>query len=282
MSKIKIVVDSCSSITKEMAEKLNVFVIPMNFSVNNRDYLTTDEDLISHEEFYELLEDKHFSKTSCVNPNDFIDAVRPFLEDGYDIAYISLSSGLSASHNNALLAKQILSDEYDNQIEVFDTLTGSVGIYHMIHAVYDRIQEGKDLTTIHNELNKNQLKIVSLFTIGSLDHLRRGGRLSTFSAVVGKVLHISPIITANELGKLESKEKHRGRKKAIKAMLNEALENAIPGSLITIGYTNCLDEAISIEEELVSNGFVVEKAYIDHTMGSHCGPRTIALFYQHK
>lgn len=282
MRKVKIIVDSCSSVSNEMVEELGLYVIPMNFGINNHDYLTTDPNLPSHEEFYEMLENKQFSKTSCVNPNDFINSMKPFLEEGYDIAYISLSSGLSSSHNNALLAKQILADEYDNQIEVFDSLTGSVGIYHMIYSIYNQLNEGKTLTEIHNTINKNKINVVSLFTIGSLDHLRRGGRLSAFSAVVGKVLHISPVITTNAEGKLVSAQKHRGRKKAIKSMVDETIENAIPNSLVTIGYTNCIEDAILIEEQLVSAGFKVLKNYIDHTMGSHCGPRTIALFYLKK
>ena len=282
MRKIKVIVDSCSSLTKELAEKLDVYVIPTSFSINNHDYKTTDEDLLTYDEFYELLEKKEHSKTTCVNPSEFIDTFKMFLNEGYDIAYISLSSGLSSTHNNALLAKQILSDDYDNQIEIFDSLTGSIGIYHMMYEIIKQIDEGKSLTEIHQNVNKNKIDVVSLFTIGSLDHLRRGGRLSVISAVVGQILHISPVITTDEDGKLVSAKKYRGRKKAIKAMVDEVVENAKENSLVTIGYTNCIEESNMMKEYLEDKGFSVESGYIDHTMGSHCGPKTLAVFYRKK
>ena len=282
MNKIMIFVDSCSSVTKVDAEKVNIRIIPTLFNMDGKDYNPLSEDVISYQEFYGKLEDKMFCKTSCINPNVFVNRFEDALKEGYDVIYISLSSGLSASFNNANLAKEILSGDYSNTIELIDSRTGSVGIQVILEKAIKMRDEGKTAKEIREALENNKINVYSLFTIGSLDHLRRGGRLSTVTAIVGTVLKINPIICANKEGKLTTHSKHRGRRKAINALIEEIETNIVEGETLYIGYTNNLEEAEFIEDYFVNKGMNVHKDYIDYTMGSHCGPRTIAVFFMSK
>lgn len=279
MSKIMIFVDSCSSVTKVNADKMGIRIIPTLFSMEGKDYNPLNDDVISYQEFYNKLEDKMFCKTSCVNPNVFINHFEEALKEGYDVIYISLSSGLSASFNNANIAKDILSDDYNNAIELIDSRTGSVGIQVILEKAIKMRNEGKTAKEIREALEDNKINVCSLFTIGSLDHLRRGGRLSTVTAIVGTVLKINPIICANKEGKLTTYRKHRGRRKALNALLEEVDSNIVEGETVYIGYTNNIEEAEFIENYFLEKGIQVHKDYIDHTMGSHCGPKTLAVFF---
>lgn len=283
MNKVKVFCDSCSSITKEQALKLGVDVIPVTFTLEGKDYVPTKDDIISYEDFYEKLENKVFCKTTSINPSTFIEAFTPYLKDGYDIVFISLSSGLTASYNNFNTAKGILADDFNNQLYAIDPRSGSLGnMFSIVEACRMR-DEGKSALEIYEALSPNKLNVESLFTIGSLDHLRRGGRLSKLSAVVGTILHINPIIRASEEGKLQEDKKHRGRRKALNDLVERAMNNAMENTTIYIAYTNCKPEADEMKATIESKtNFKVEMGYIDYTMGSHCGPRTIAVFYRRK
>lgn len=279
MNKTIIFVDSCSSLTKKRADELNVRIIPTLFNMEGKDYNPLNDDVISYDDFYNKLENKMFCKTSCINPNVFVNYFEEELKDGNDVIYISLSSGLSSSFNNANLAKQMLADDYGNSIELIDSRTGSVGIQVILDKAIKMRDEGKTAKEIREALENNKINVCSLFTIGSLDHLRRGGRLSTVTAIVGTVLKINPIICANKEGKLTTHSKHRGRKKALNALIEEIEINLVPGETVYIGYTNNIEEAECIEKYFLEKGIFVHKDYIDHTMSSHCGPRTIAVFF---
>lgn len=282
MNNIKIFVDSCSSVTVDQANKLGINIIPTIFTMDDIDYNPVEDNIISYKDYYEKLENKEYCKTSSINPSTIIDFFKPYLKEGNDIIYITLSSGLSASYSNALLAKDILSDEFDNKVEIIDSRTGSVGIQIALNKALELVKEGKNVSEIKDIIDANKLNVESLFIVGSLDHLRRGGRLSTISAVLGTILHICPIICANELGKLEAHSKHRGRKKALKHIIELVKENIIEGEKVYVAYTNNEDERDFLVSNFNELGLEVEYGIIDYTMGAHCGPRTIAIFYRRK
>lgn len=279
---IVVFVDSCSSVPKDVAKELGVQIIPTIFTMDGKDYNPLDDDIISYEEYYQKLENKEFCKTSSINPSNIIDAFKPFLKDGKDIIYITLSSGLSASYSNALLAKDILSDEFDNNIEIIDSRTGSIGIQIAMYKAIEFASLGKSVTEIKELIDNNRLKVKSLFIAGSLDHLRRGGRLSTVSAVIGTLLHICPLIEANELGKLEAHSKHRGRKKALRTIIDIVKENILPNEKVYVAYTNNPEEKDFLVSAFNELGLESKLGIIDYTMGAHCGPRTIAVFFPSK
>lgn len=282
MNKVAIVCDSCCSLTKKDASKYDIHLIPTLFYINDVEYNPLADNLMDYEEYYQKLENKEIVKTSCINPNSFVNAFTPLAQQGYDILYIALSGGLSASYNNAFIAKEMIEEDYNVNVEIVDSMTGSVGILISAFEAVKLRNQGMSALEIKKAIDKNKLNMTSLFTIGSLDHLRRGGRLSIVSAVLGTLLKINPIVTVNDMGKLVVESKHRGRRTATNYLLNSVIQNANKNYTLFIGHTSCKDEANMIKKSLEELGYDVYMDYIDHTMGAHCGPRTIAVFYRNK
>ena len=274
MSNIKIYVDSCSSITKELIDKYNITVIPNYFYLNEKE--ANPVSIESIDEFCEILDGDNKLKTSCINQYNFQEAFAKDLNLGNKILYISLSSGLSSNYQNAIIAK----DNNEN-IAVFDSKTGSVGILIYLFKAIELINNNSDLNDIISKLNN--VHISSHFTIGSLDHLYKGGRLSKSEAIVGNILRLKPIVSANEIGKLKITGIHLGKRKAIdglyKLFMNEHINNDV-----YIAYTNNKDELEILKNKLLkeNSNLNIYAFQIDPTMLCHCGPKTIAIFYEIK
>ncbi len=279
MNKIAIFADSCSSLTLEEAKELGVTIIPTIFTMDGVDYNPLDKNILSYDEFYKKLENKVFCKTASVNPNTFITYFEKALLEKKDIIYISLSSGLSSSYNNAFLAKNLLEEDYDNNIELIDSLTGSIGIQIIIKKACELRNQGHSAQEIKEQLDQNKLNIKSLFTIGSLDHLKRGGRISTVTALIGKLIKMFPIISTNSEGKLVSDSIFRGKIKALQKMIEEVIANIKENVELYIGYTNNKEECEYVKDSLSQKVKNIITRRIDYTMGSHCGPGTLAVFF---
>ena len=283
---IRIILDSCSSMMMPEASKRNIIIVPMKYEINGKEINPIKEN-INIKEFYDsLMNHETTVKTSCVSPEDYRVAFEEVIKNNDEVLYISLSKGLSGSFNSANLAKDILLDDYeDAKIEIVNSLSGSIGIKLLVDEAEILIKEGKSLKEITEILNNYSKKITSSFTIGSLYHLYKGGRLNYTSMVAGRLLRFKPVISANSEGKLEKTGTYIGKSKAILAM-EETLDQTIDtnSKSIYVGYTNNLDEALVLSNKLETKypKLKIITEPIDPTMGCHCGPGTIALFYFHK
>lgn len=283
---IRIILDSCSSMMQEEAKKRNIKIVPMKYEINGSEVNPIKEN-VNIKEFYDkLLDHETVVKTSCVSPEDYRASFEEIIKNGDEVLYISLSKGLSGSFNSANLAKDIILDDYeDAKIEIVNSLSGSIGIKLLVDEAEILIKEGKSLTEIKDILESYAKKITSNFTIGSLYHLYKGGRLNFTSMMAGRLLRFKPVIIANSEGKLEKGGTYIGKNKAIAAM-EESLDSTIDtnSKSIYVGYTNNLDEATSFSNKLKTKypslNIITEP--IDTTMGCHCGPGTLAVFYFHK
>lgn len=280
---IKIIVDSCSSMSLVEAKEKNIEVIPMTFEMNEK-IINPLNNEIDPQEFYEKLKDHStVVKTSCIAPQVFYDTFKKYVKENNEVLFISLSKGLTAGFNNAVMAKDMIKDEYPNaKVEIINSLSGSIGIKLVIEKAIELINKNLSLDEIKIELDKLANKVYSAFTIGSLYHLYRGGRLRLASLLTGNLLRIKPIITTNGEGKLEKKETHLGSGKAISGMVDIVTENIDKNYKdIYVGYTNNLPDAekfvSKIKEKLPEANIILE--IIDETMGCHCGPNTIAVFF---
>lgn len=283
MKKIKIIVDSCSSIPKDIAIKNDIDILAVNFTIND-ELIDPTNTKITVDEFFDKLTKKVDMKTSAIAPNVYFEAFEKYIKDDYQVIYISLSSGLSCGYQNSLLAKSMIIEEYPNAIvECIDTLSGSIGVYFTIKEAIKLINDGLDAKTIKDRLDKNGLNIESLFTIGSLYHLYKGGRLRLATAAAGLLLRIKPLVIADEFGKLKSSSVQIGKKRALASMALRVADNVLDDEIF-IGYTNNLDEANYFEKLLLekNSNLKITKCLIDFTMMCHCGPETVAVFYKKK
>lgn len=283
---IKIILDSCSSMNNADALKKNITIVPMKYELNGKE-VNPVTDNIDIKSFYDQLENHDTTvKTSCVSPDAFKNAFTDVVKKGDEVLYIALSKGLSGSFNSAFLAKDIVLDEYpDAKIEIVNSLTGSIGIKLLLDEAEILISEGKSLAEIKDVLDSYAKRLTSNFTIGSLYHLYKGGRLNYTAMVAGRLLRFKPVIEANSEGKLEKTGTFIGKNKAI-ASMEETLDNTIDkdSRSIYVGHTNNIEECQKVVERLKEKypWLNVYLEPIDTTMGCHCGPNTIAIFYFHK
>lgn len=284
MKNITIFTDSCSSLTKDIIEKYDIKVIPIYFSIGDTEYNPLEE-RISTEVFYNTLEGNTVARTSCINPNTFCELFENELNAGKQVIYLSMSSGLSATYNNAKQAQQLLSDKFPEKIEIIDTLKGGMGMAFDIIRASELRDQGYSIQQIKEELNKNTLDVECLFTPGSIDYLKRSGRIKPPTALIAKVMNINPLIVADKEGKLSIKALCMGRKKTLMSLISR-VKDTIHESLrkIYLCYTNNKQEADFVYDKLKSDlpNVDITLSNIDCSLGCHCGPQTLAIFFRKK
>ena len=277
--------DSSANLTTEIIEKFGIEVIPMIFLVNgveHRSYRKGEN--VDIKQYYDMMRNKEDIKTSLLSPETYQEAFRPFLEDGKDILYIGFSSGLSGTYQSSAIAAEMLREEYpQRKIITWDSLCASMGEGLMVYYAAKMKEEGKSIDEILSWLDENKLNLCHWFTVDDLFFLKRGGRVSGATAVIGSALGIKPVLHVDDNGKLIPVSKVRGRKQATNALVSKMEETAIEPEkqTIFISHGDCLDEAEyvakCIKEKFGTDDIVIN--YIDPVIGAHSGPGTLALFF---
>lgn len=285
MSEYVIMTDSCCDLTAEMAQKLDLTVVPLCVEIEGKVYYNyLDQREITFKDFYDKLRTKCPTKTSSINVAQFEEAMEPILAAGKDILYIGFSSGLSGTYNTSLIAIEELSARYpDRKIYAVDTLAASQGQGMICYYAYLEKQKGKTIEEVRDFVETNRLKMCMWFTIDDLMFLKRGGRISATTAVLGSMLSIKPVLHVDDEGHLISMSKARGRKASIRALVDEAAQRGIDieNQVLFITHGDCLEDAQYLAE-LVRERFHVKEIHINHVgpvIGSHSGPGTLALFF---
>lgn len=281
MNKVKIITDSCCSITPDRLKALDIDYVQMSFTVDGKTFNGFEHPKKNAKHFYDELAKCKSCSTSCVNTYNFTEIFTKYVSQGFDVFYIGLSGGLSATYSNAVSAAEEINTA-GQRVWVADSLTGSFGIALMIeHAVKLR-DEGKSAAEIFAALDKNHLNLYSIFVPGDINFLYRSGRISKLVACIGSMLKLVPIITANEVGKLKMIAKCIGKNKARQTMEKFILSKADLESAETIyiGHTGIKAEAEAFAEFLKANTKkkTIIVGDIDYTMGCNCGPYTLAIF----
>ena len=243
---------------------------------------------IPFDEFYRRIAAGSMPTTSQVNVGQYIDFFEPFLQDGKDILHISFSSGLSGSYQSAMIAKEQLSSMYpDRNLYIVDSLAASSGYGLLTDLAADLRDQGASLQEVYQWLQENKRTVHHWFFSTDLTHLKRGGRISAASAVVGGLLNICPLLNMNHEGKLTPRKKVRGKKQVIKEMVHMMEIHAKDGRNYAgkcfISHSACFEDARQvadlIEERFPSLQGGVRINNVGAVIGSHTGPGTVALFF---
>ena len=279
----RLICDVCADIPVSVAEERNIILMPMSLTVNG-DERVYKAQKFDAKAFYDGMRQGDICSTSQVPAEVFKEFFRPILANGDDILFICLSSGLSGSYNNSLMAAEELKSEFpERKVITIDSLAASMGEGLLTLRVAKLRDEGKSIEECVQWAEENKHNVMHWFTVDDLQYLRRGGRVSATSAAVGTLLDIKPVLQCNEDGKLVAYAKVKGRKRAIKALLSyiEEFGVNIDGQEICISHGDCEDEALvlkdMIAEKYPSCTFVMGN--IGAVVGSHAGPGTIALFF---
>lgn len=280
-----IITDSCVDLPSELASQLALEVIPLSVNIEGTQYYNyLDERDLNTKGFYQLLREGEIPSTSQINPQRFSDIFEKYLSQGYDILYIAFSSALSGTYNSALIAKEELINKYPHQkILIIDSLSASMGQGLLVTYAARLKESGKTINEVYEWVENNKLRLCHLFTVGDLNHLRRGGRLSYAKALIGTILRIKPLLHVNTEGKLVQTGATRGRKSSLEKLVSrmiETIENA-EEQVIYISHGDCLAEVEELKE-IITNRLPVKDVIINFVgpvIGTHSGVDTIAIFY---
>ncbi|MBO5683194.1 MAG: DegV family protein [Clostridia bacterium] len=282
MSKYIIMTDAASDLTNELLCDEDLAMIQLDVLVEGEaPAANCDVDI---KEFYEKLRGKRGATTSAVNVDTFINSFKKYLKEGIDVLYLGFSSGLSGTYNAGFVAANELSEKYpDRKIYTVDTLAASLGEGLLVYYAVQMKKAGADIESVKSFVEDNKLKLCHWFTVDDLFFLKRGGRVSAATAVVGTMLSIKPVLHVDDKGRLISMGKARGRKAAIDELLNKMKETAIEPERQTvfISHGDALEDAEYLAERVKLELGVrdVKIGYIGPVIGAHSGPGTLALFF---
>lgn len=280
-----ILTDSTTDFSGAMIKSLDINVIPLRFNMGGISYFDdVDKKDLKIREFYNKLRQGELSRTSQINPEDFINVFRSYLEAQKDILYIAFSSGLSNTYSSACIAANELKSNFpDRKIIIIDSLCASLGEGLLVYLAVKEKQKGTDIESLSKWIEGKKKSICHLFTVDDLNYLKRGGRISTASAFLGSLLHIKPLLHVDDNGKLVLIGKERGRKKAISTILDkmEKCGTSLESQEIFISHGDCENDA-NYAAHLIKERFKVKNIFIStigHVIGSHSGPGTLAIFF---
>ena len=280
--------DACSDLPLDVVKQHDIAIVPMLLEIEGKNYShNLEEKHLKLKDFYDQLRDKKVSRTSLVNVGEFVQFFTELLKQGKDILYIALSSALSGTYQSAMMAIDMLKDDYpDQRIVAVDTLSASLGEGYLVWRAALLKKEGKLLNEVVEWLEANKYRLRHLFTVEELGTLKRGGRLSGTAAFFGTLLGVKPILHVTRDGKLDVLKKSVGRKKSLTEMIEVMKEQIVAPKeqTIFIAHGDCLEEAKEVGGLINASMNVKDLffSYIGPVIGSHSGPGTIAVFFMGK
>ena len=249
-------------------------------------FTDTAKEQLDHEEpiaeFYKSMRNGRIAKTSCINEDRFMSVFQPMLEAGKDILYLAFSSGLSATCENAKKVAADLSKKYpERKFVVIDSLAASAGQGLFVYLAVKNREAGMSLEENAAALEKEVLHVCHWFTVDDLKYLKRGGRVSAATALLGTALDVKPVLHVDNEGHLIKMTQVRGRKKSIRRMAEKLGESIRAESPIFISHGDCLADAELLRDILKKEyGREVNLiTWIGSVIGAHSGPGTLALFF---
>lgn len=275
---MKLIIDSCADLSLDRARELGAEVQPLTIQIDDKSY--TDQIEITSDEVIQVIKDGKRPMTSQPNPESFATIFKKYAEQNTSIIYLGLSSALSGTYQSAVIARDMVHEEYPQaDITLIDTSAVSYGLGLLVERVSKYISDGDDKDTIISKVEKDIVQIRHLFTVNDLNYLAEGGRLSKGSAFLGGLLNIKPLLHVEE-GKLVPLEKHRGLKKVFKRMTELANEEGASGTGHIV-HADAEKLANDLKKQLLekTNLETINISGIGPTISSHTGDGTIALFY---
>lgn len=282
--KIKLLVDSACDLPIEYINKNNIDFVSLEVNIKGKFLKDDFGKSISYDNFYALLRNGEMTSTSQVNVFTFEEKFENYVKEGYSIIYIGLSGALSGTVSSAIKARENILGKYSNaDISIIDSKSVSLGIGALVYYANEMIKSGKEKEYIVNWLECNVLKINHAIVLNDLVHLKRGGRISGASATVGTLLNIKPSLIVDREGKVTPGSKIKGRKKALKYIVNEIKEKGLGlnNQVLFIAHADCLEEAEELKKMILLEVNIKDVIInsIGAVIGTHGGPGTLAAIF---
>lgn len=275
MQKIKIITDSTCDLNKVVIDKYNIEVLPLLVNIENQTY-RDGEDITLQEYLHKMKTSEEFPTTTQVNPHRFYECFKKYLDEGYKIVSIHLSSKMSGTYQSACMAKNMLETE---DIIVIDSNNVTSGLGILVLKACKLKEEGYNIFEIEEKIKETIPHIKSALAFDSLDNLVKGGRLSKTAGAIGGLLGIKLILTVKD-GEMAVIDKVRGSKKAIKTILKNLDKTGIkkgePSILLQASDKNILEDLRAHMNEREMDFIECEVGCV---VGTHAGEGACGIFY---
>ena len=283
MSTYKIITDSACDLPQAMLQELDISAVSLtvNFRGETRSDSVADADV---KELYDAMRGGEVATTAAVNPDGWSKVIESAVAEGFDAFVLAFSSGLSTTYQSAVIAANELAEKYpQRKIMVVDGCAAALGQGLFVWHICKMRDVGLSLEELAAWAEENKNHVAHWFTVDDLVYLKRGGRVSAATALVGTMLNIKPVLHVDNEGHLVSMLKARGRKAAINTLVSKLQElgGDCDNSTVFICHADCMEDAQRLAEQ-VKEKYGVKEAFIGNlgaVIGSHAGPGTLALFF---
>ena len=278
-----IVTDSSADLPASLVQDMGVEVLPLSFTVQGKTYHNYPDDReMDPKVFYKMLRDGEMATTSAVNVAEYTAMLEPLLQAGKDVLVLAFSSGLSTTYQSSVIAVNDLIERYpDRKLLTVDTLCASMGQGLLVWLAVQEQRKGKTMEEVRDWVEENKLHLCHWFTVDDLHFLKRGGRISAATAVVGTMLSIKPVLHVDDEGHLISMGKARGRTGSLTALVDHMEQTVTDVDTVFISHGDCLADAEKVADD-VKKRFGTQNVVINNigpVIGAHSGPGTVALFF---
>ena len=282
MANYQIITDSGCDLPQSLLDTLGVKSVPLYVNFRGAEQPDSVDEGIK--ELYDGLRGGEKATTSAVNPDRWAAMIEPSLAEGKDAVVIVFSSGLSTTYQSAVIAGRELMEKYpERKVHVVDSLCASLGQGLLVWYACRKRDEGMSAPELAKWLEENRRNLCHWFTVDDLMYLKRGGRVSAVTAVVGTMLSIKPVLHVDDEGLLINVSKARGRKASIDALARKfsELDGGFDNSTVFISHGDCEEDAKYLAEKLKAEYGVkvVVIGYVGAVFGSHAGPGTLVFFF---
>jgi len=278
----RIITDTCCDFPQQMYKELNIIAVPLCVRFRDAEHTQYTEAWLK--DMYDGLRRGESASTAAANPQDWTSVIAPVLEQGEDVLVLAFSSGLSTTYQSAVIAATELSEKYpERKIQVVDTLCASMGQGLLVWYACQKRDSGLSLEELTQWCEENKKHLCHWFTVDDLMYLKRGGRVSAATAVIGTMLQIKPILHVDDGGHLIRVSKTRGRKASIQALAAKVgeLGSDWKNETFFISHGDCIEDAEYLagilKEQYGAKQVII--SYVGGVIGSHSGPETLALFF---
>lgn len=279
---IQILTDSACDLPQELVEEHGIEVIPLLVELDGREYVDGRD--ISPEQVYGAIRAGKAPRTNQTPANIFHQVFSKFASLGKSCLYIAFSSKLSGTCQTGMMVAQQLNQQDGADIQVVDSLCGSLGQGLVVLEAAKMARAGKERGQIVERVQQLSRHMEHIFTVDDLEYLQRGGRVGRTAALVGSLLNIKPLLHVKD-GLMVPIEKVRGKNKAIKRIL-EIMEERCHQLCHTIGISHADDKESALKlKELIEAKFGCRDIVVNivgSVLGCHIGIGGVAVFFLNK
>jgi DegV family protein with EDD domain len=268
-------------------KELKYNVISMPYTIAEQEYFYDNGEKTDFKKFYDMVREGKMPITSALNRDNYIEYFEPFFKQGEEILYVSFSEKMSGTFNFMNQAIEELKAKYPKaKFTRFDTKSISMGAGLQVYLAGKFFRAGHSVEETLKYLESITGNVSMMFMVDSLNHLKRGGRLSTASAFFGSLMQIKPVLKVNNEGSLYVYSKQKGQNKAVQYIIDELKTNyqeldGCPISVLDADNPEYGDKLYEGIKEAFPDKEIWRQP-IGPTVGTHCGPGTVAVCFPAK